>query len=307
MGGHGGSTIFRGRSFKFINCTGNIDRLALPHSQFNHPQGTKTSCNNGAIIARSLHGGNGTYTSQLSITVTSELIGDAIECAYNNGTDSTTHVGMAIINDTGINLVLNHNYTSFVHIMSIQFSHAGYLSTSPDKIYISKVGFHPNQLIFQWNSVATDCAAVHYNILASNCGSCPTTTNHTNVTCTDVPADNNECNFIIQSVICRKVIGKYSNPISINTHIFYPNTAYIASISSLATFSVVSISALLIVMVIILMRSRLNIKAALDSQATTRAESSTQMESMYEEPTPSVSAINTRDNIAYGHTKTTTT
>ena len=178
MGKHGGSTIFRGRSFKFINCTGNIDGLALPHSQFNCPQGTKRSCNNGAIIAQSLQGGNDTYTSQLSITVTSELIGDAIECAHNNGTDTSIKVvGIAIINDTGVNLVLIS-----VYIMSIKLPHAGYFSTSPDKIYISKVGFHPNQLTFQWNSVAPDCSTVHYNILASICGSCPTTTNHTNVT-----------------------------------------------------------------------------------------------------------------------------
>ena len=109
MGGHGGSTIFRGRSFKFINCTGNIDRLALPHSQFNRPQGTKRSCNNGAIIAWSLQGGNGTYTSQLSVTVTSELIGDVIECIHDTGI-AIEVVGMIIISDTGVNLVLNHIY-----------------------------------------------------------------------------------------------------------------------------------------------------------------------------------------------------
>ena len=96
MGGHGGSTIFRGRSFKFINCSGNIDRLALFHSQFNRPQDIKRSCNNRTIIARSLHGGNGTYTSQLSVTVTSELIGDVIECAHDNGTDIIDVVGIAI-------------------------------------------------------------------------------------------------------------------------------------------------------------------------------------------------------------------
>ena len=163
------------------------------------------------------------------------------------------------------------------------------------------------QLIFSWSPVAPDCPTVHYNILASNCGSCPTTTNHTNVTCTDVPTDNQECNFAIQTVICGNITGNFSNSISINTHIFYPNTAYVASITFLATFSVISISALLIVIVIISMRSRIKIKAALDSQGTNRAESSTQMESMYEEPIPSVSAIKTRDNIAYGHTKTTTT
>ena len=105
MGGHGGSTIFRGRSFKFINCSGNADRLALFHSQFNRPQDIKRSCNNGTIIARSLHGENGTYTSQLSITVTSELIGDVIECVHDNGS-AINVVGMAIINNTGVNLVL---------------------------------------------------------------------------------------------------------------------------------------------------------------------------------------------------------
>ena len=107
MGGHGGSTIFRGRSFKFINCSGNIDRLALFHSQFNRPQDIKQSCNNGTIIARSLHGVNGTYTSQLSITVTPELIRDAIdiECVHDNGSTINV-VGMAIINHTGVNLAL---------------------------------------------------------------------------------------------------------------------------------------------------------------------------------------------------------
>ena len=80
--------------------------IVLPHSQFSRPQGTKESCNNGAIIARSLKGGNGTYTSQLSVTVTSELIGDAIECVHDNGTDTIKVVGMAIINETGMNLVL---------------------------------------------------------------------------------------------------------------------------------------------------------------------------------------------------------
>ena len=169
----------------------------------------------------------------------------------------------------------------------------------PNSLGISNVAIISlRQLIFSWSPVATDCPAVLYNIQASNCGSCPTTTNHTNVTCTNVPADKKECNFAIQTVVCGNITGNFSNPISINTHIFYPNTAYIASISSLATFSVVSISALLIVIVIILMTSKIKTKAA---------ESSTQMESMYEDPIPSVSAIKTRDNIAYGHTKTTTT
>ena len=63
----------------------------------------------GAIIARSLHGGNGTYTSQLSVTVTSQLIGNGIECVHDTGMNITEVVGMAIINDTGVDLlILNH-------------------------------------------------------------------------------------------------------------------------------------------------------------------------------------------------------
>jgi hypothetical protein len=113
-GGIGGSTIFRGSSF---NCysAGNIDRLALPHSQFAHPQGTKKSCNNGTIIAQSLHGENGTYSSQLSITVTSELISDAIECAHDTGMGAIEIVGTAI---TGVNFVhifehITHEHQTF--------------------------------------------------------------------------------------------------------------------------------------------------------------------------------------------------
>lgn len=105
MGRNGGSTIFRGlpTSSLFVNCTGDEGRIGLPHSQFSRPQGIKKSCNNGAIIAQNLHGENGTYTSQLSITVTSELIGDAIECAHDNGMGIIDVVGMAMINDTGMN------------------------------------------------------------------------------------------------------------------------------------------------------------------------------------------------------------
>ena len=53
---------------------------------------------------------------------------------------------------------------------------------------------------------APDCAAIHYNIEASNCGSCPTTTNHTNVTCSDVH-NNSVCTFAIQNVVCGNISG----------------------------------------------------------------------------------------------------
>ena len=61
-----------------------------------------------------------------------------------------------------------------------------------------------SKIYFNW-SASSHCyhdRVISYNILASNCGSCPTTTNHTNVTCTDVPTDDSWCNFSVQSEAC---------------------------------------------------------------------------------------------------------
>ena len=65
-------------------------------------------------------------------------------------------------------------------------------------------------IAFIWNTNLPDCPAIHYNILASNCGSCPTTTSHTTVTCTDVPADSSMCTFAVQTVICGNITGESS-------------------------------------------------------------------------------------------------
>ena len=84
---------------------------------------------------------------------------------------------------------------------------------------------------------------------------------------------------------------------------------YIASISSLATALIIGIVVFVIVIVVIL-RSKAKIKATLELQLVqlpNTAERSIHTESMYEDvtgPLTSVSAINTQDNVAYGHTKT---
>ena len=75
--------------------------------------------------------------------------------------------------------------------------------------------YSSRELTFSWSPVAPDCPAIHYNILASNCGSCPTTTNHTTVTCTDVPANDSVCTFAVQTVVCGNITGDTSGPISI--------------------------------------------------------------------------------------------
>ena len=289
-------TIWSGSALN--NCI--FNEIVLLHNHFNTGTYNRICSNNGAIVVRGLSVEGNIYTSQLNITVTPDIAEKTIECGSDNGTHYKRLYTWTIPPVTG----LSSEYSKPISCLYLIITIGALLP--PDKIGISNADSSLRQLTFSWSPVAPDCPAIHYNILASNCGSCPTTTKHTNATCTDVPTDDNECNFAIQTVVCGNITVNFS----INTHIFYPrdtNTAYIISISSLATFSIVSITALLIVIVIILMRSRIKIKAAFDSQGTIRAVSSTQMESMYEEPIPSVSAIKTRDNIAYGHTKTTTT
>ena len=117
---------------------------------------------------------------------------------------------------------------------------------------MSNVDFVSKKLTFSWSMASSDCPAIHYNILASNCGSCPTTTNHTNVTCTDVPTnDSIICIFAIQT-IHGNTVGNVSDPIRVNkdilfhteylsTHKSVTNTVYIVSITFLATALIISV------------------------------------------------------------------
>ena len=92
----------------------------------------------------------------------------------------------------------------------------------PNRLYMSNVDFVTRQLTFNWSrsSVSPDCPgnSIHYNILASNCGSCPTTTNHTTITCTDVPINGTTCSFAVQTVVCGNVTGNSTNPISVSVN-----------------------------------------------------------------------------------------
>ena len=120
------------------------------------------------------------------------------------------------------------------------------------------------------------------------------------------------CIFIVQIVVCGNITGSLSVPITVNISFIHPSksvfisssaTACIASISSLATALIISMVVSTTVIVIILMRSKAKIKTASDQQLISRAE---RTEPMYEDvtgPQLSLSAINTQDNVAYGHTQ----
>ena len=73
----GGFTVWSGTAF---DCS--PAEIIIPHHEFTTPV---KECNDGAIVARSLRVEGNNYTSQLNVTVTSEMKGRTIECAFDDG------------------------------------------------------------------------------------------------------------------------------------------------------------------------------------------------------------------------------
>ena len=205
MGGLG--TVWKGTAF---DCPSSAHGIILLHSRFRDEHGTQGACNNGTIVGQSLRIKDTSYTSQLNVTVSSDMIGESIECFQDDGEVETLVESSTIVPTTG--------YLCNINCYSILFIHAMYMIhaapfPSPDRMSISRADVSSKQLIFNWSPVAPDCLAIHYNILASNCGSCPSTTTHTIVTCTDVPTDGSMCTFALQTVVCRNIVGNSSDTI----------------------------------------------------------------------------------------------
>ena len=87
--------------------------------------------------------------------------------------------------------------------------------SSPSDLQL--IGVAPQQLTFSWSSVAPNCAAIHYNILAQHCGICPSTTSHNTVVCHDMEINGNViCSFAVQIVrSCDGIVGNASNPVQV--------------------------------------------------------------------------------------------
>ena len=66
--------------------------------------------------------------------------------------------------------------------------------------------------------MAPNCAAIHYKILAQNCGNCPSSTPHTTVVCHDMSiGDNLTCSFVVQNVrTCDDITGNMSDPVKVH-------------------------------------------------------------------------------------------
>ena len=83
----GGSTVWTGTFF--FDCLATTKDTVLLHRRFLSTTGTSATCNNGAIVARSLSVEGNNYTSQLNVTVTPDIGAKLMKC-YDNRTAEAT-------------------------------------------------------------------------------------------------------------------------------------------------------------------------------------------------------------------------
>ena len=101
-----------------------------------------------------------------------------------------------------------------------------YAVSLPPPYGVSWMATRPGQITFDWSPVAPNCSAIHYNILALNCGNCPTVTANTTITCVDVPTDGSVCTFALETVICGNITGSKSDPVYVQQNGSLINTLY---------------------------------------------------------------------------------
>ena len=86
-----GATVWRGSAF---NCPDTNDEIIVFQS-------TNTlshlNCNDGAITARIIRVESTSYTSQLTVNVSGDIIGQSISCAYESGVGVPTEIGSAML------------------------------------------------------------------------------------------------------------------------------------------------------------------------------------------------------------------
>ena len=172
---------------------------------------------------------------------------------------------------------------------------------------MSRADFVSRQLSFNWSQAVSECPYldIYYNILASNCGSCPTTTNHTTVTCTDVPINGSMCTFAVQTVICEN-IGNLSDLVNVVLNnikgSYRPGPeetgcteATVSICLPLTVLSLLCGTIFTVIAVIIVVKLRKRKRERPDPVATMKQELP---DSEYEHKQGAV-VINTRTNVAY--------
>ena len=96
-------TIWTGSAF---DCPNSGNAVNLFHSGFGEAH-IHRECNNGVIVVWSVGVKNNSYTSQLKITVGSDLIGKDIECIHESLVGST-RIGYSLLNMTTSTHVIDY-------------------------------------------------------------------------------------------------------------------------------------------------------------------------------------------------------
>jgi hypothetical protein len=92
-----GAIIWTGSAF---DCTStNNEIIIFLSSRFS--TGNIETCNNGAIVGRSLSIEGNHYTSQLNVTITPDTAGTAIGCFHDNGSQVNHIYSLTIPTTTG--------------------------------------------------------------------------------------------------------------------------------------------------------------------------------------------------------------
>lgn len=208
VGSRVGTAVWQGTA---LNCeVGTV--IHLLHSEFTSERGAFGTCNGGAIVGKNLRIENNQYISQLNVTLSSDMNGETIECVHDDGTTTNT-IGSYQINLTTGMVTVHINILNASWISSIIIMPTAAVPLPPiDDITWTVVG---SILIFHWSPVGNTCPAIRYEILASDCGSCPNKTTQTTVTCVDVPSGVNICTFAAQAVICGNITGNTSSTVTI--------------------------------------------------------------------------------------------
>ena len=90
IGNYGGFSLWIG---DFFRCSSGKQIIELLHSHDGTVTFNDQTCNNGEVVGRIVRVENGSFISQLNVTLTNNTAGRTIECANDNGT-SIRRIGL---------------------------------------------------------------------------------------------------------------------------------------------------------------------------------------------------------------------
>ena len=183
------NVLWRGSA---LRCPNDNIEIILP---LFYQMNTTNTCNNGTISGKIVRVNNGTFTSQLNVILTDEIIGKGLVCAYDHGiTDSEVTVGSLNIAESYGELYYCtiYNKTRIIIVVPLL----------DEAMNVSSM-CNGSHIVFSWSPpILNYCRVLHYSITSSGCGNCPTTSTYTNITCAEVPMDSSVCRLYVLAVIC---------------------------------------------------------------------------------------------------------